>query len=76
MTKDFAELWPDNKPRAFSSQHRKHVLTAEEPPPSGRSQLSTLSLHTSIAAAEEQRGCVEGRADRAVTPAPGNLPAQ
>ena len=29
ITEDFAELWPEDKPRAFSGQHRKHGLTAE-----------------------------------------------
>lgn len=41
-----AELGSDNKPRAFSRQHRKHGFTAEALPRVGRSDLSTLSLHT------------------------------
>lgn len=46
--KDSAELWSDDKPRAFSSQPRKNGFTAEVLSQSGQQQHSLNTRFTRI----------------------------
>lgn len=48
ITQDFAELWFDNKPRAFSSQHRKNGFIAEVLSQFGQQQESLHAHPTCI----------------------------